>query len=99
MRLHIALQEGFEGDTVQILVDEQEVLADDKVRTRTQIGLARTVELDRPSGTADIDVRVPRRGIQGRLTVDLQETPYVGVSLSPQGQVVFEVSRTPFLYA
>ena len=52
-RLHIALQEGFAGDPVSISVDGREIYRKDGVRTRTQIGLADSIETTHDQGQRD----------------------------------------------
>ena len=55
-RLHIALQEGFAGDPVSINVDGREIYRKASVRTRTQIGLADSVETTHDKGSATIEI-------------------------------------------
>ena len=94
--LHIALQNGFTGVAVTILVDGREVYRKDNVRTRTQIGLADSVELEHASGPAAIDVTAGEASDSFRATVsgDL----YLSISVSPGNTIVHKGSPTPFRY-
>ncbi len=95
-RLHIALQNGFTGVPVTIVVDGREVYRKDDVRTRTQIGLADSVELEHASGPVAIDVTAGEASGSARATVsgDL----YVSLSVSPEKTIVHKSSSTPFRY-
>ena len=95
-RLHIALQEGFAGDRVSINVDGQEVSRKDAVRTRTQIGLADSVETTHDPGSATIDIRA--RDDAATLTPTLTGDLFLAVSLSPDGRIVHRSSAQPFRY-
>lgn len=94
--LHIALQEGFTNDSVSINIDGQEVYKKDAVRTRTQIGLADSVEVTRPAGDATIEIRA--RGATATLTPTLTQDLYVGVSIGPDGSITHRTSSQPFGY-
>ena len=94
--LHIALQEGFTNDPVSINIDGQEVYKKDAVRTRTQIGLADSVEVTRPAGDATIEIHA--RGATATLTPTLTQDLYVGVSIGPDGSITHRTSSQPFGY-
>jgi hypothetical protein len=95
-RLHIALQEGFAGDPVSINVDGREIYRKASVRTRTQIGLADSVETthDKGSTTIEIHARDSAATIMPTLDGDL----FLAVSLSPDGRIVHRSSAEPFRY-
>jgi len=94
--LHVDLQEGFEAEPVVVSVNGQEVFRKTAVNTRTQIGLADSFELTLPQG--DTSVHVSARGTTARFIVPLQDTTYVGVSITPDGEIVHQVSRRAFGY-
>lgn len=94
--LHIALQEGFTGEPVTILVDGQEIYRKDQVRTRTQIGRADAVEARRDPGPATIEIRA--RNTSATLTPTIADDVYVAVSISPEGRIVHQSSAQPFRY-
>lgn len=95
-RLHIALQEGFAGDSVSIQVDGREVYRKDAVRTRTQIGLADSVETTHDPGSATIEIHA--RDAAATLTPTLTGDLFLAVSLSPDGRIVHRSSAQPFRY-
>ena len=94
--LHIDLQEGFESEPVAISVNGQEAFHKPAVRTRTQIGLADSFELTLPPG--DTTVQVTARGTTATFAVPLQDTVYVGISITPEGEIVQRTSSQAFGY-
>jgi hypothetical protein len=94
--LHIALQEGFTGEPVSILVDGKEVYRKEQVRTRLQIGRADAVEATHDPGPATVEVHAHNSSatITPTLTGDL----YLAISISPDGRIVHRSSGQPFRY-
>jgi hypothetical protein len=84
--LTIALEEGFQGQHVVVVVDGDVVLDESDVRTRTQIGLARSVPVRMPEGTHSIDVRVEEVD-RLALRVDTAATRSVRISLAADGRL------------
>ena len=95
-RLHIALQEGFAGDPVTISVDGREVYRKDAVRTRTQIGLADSLEVTHDPGSATIEIRA--RDSAATITPTLTGDLFLALSLSPDGRILHKSSAQPFRY-
>jgi hypothetical protein len=95
-RLHIALQEGFAGDRVSISVDGRQIYSKDAVRTRTQIGLADSVETTHDPGPTTIEVHARDR--VSTITETLAGDLFVALSLSPDGQIVHRSAAQPFRY-
>ncbi len=91
------LQEGFEGDEVAILVNGREAARRDGVRTLTMIGLAESVELAVEASLVEVEVRLPRRGLSARATVDTARHPYLGCSVKG-GTLELESRSDPFGY-
>lgn len=83
--LHIALEDGFDGDTVALFVDDEEVFRKDGVTTRTQISLADSLALDVPAGRVRLRVEVPLQGVEESLEIDATANPFVGLSLRDGG--------------
>ena len=96
--LHIALQEGFDGDTVTITVNAQEVFRKQSVQTRRQIGYADAAEVQVAAGEATIRIDVLSRQTSSELTVRVDGPKYVGVSLTAAGAITCRVSQEPFGY-
>jgi hypothetical protein len=95
-RLHIALQEGFAGDRVSISVDGRQIYSKDAVRTRTQIGLADSVETTHDPGPARIEVHA--RDQAATITETLTGDLFLAVSLSADGQITHRSAAQPFRY-
>lgn len=95
--LHVALQEGFDGVSVVVLVDGEEVYRRPDVQTDPRISLADSFEVPMPEPPVVLEVRLPDIGARGSFTVDREETPYVAVSYL-DGSLEFRASATPFGY-
>lgn len=96
--LHVALQEGFNNDTVVVSFDGAEVYRKSGVSTRMQISRADAFESDLPAGRATVKVDVPSRDLSRSIQVDLSRTPYVGVSVTPEGELTHKLQSEPFGY-
>lgn len=99
--IHVALQEGFQNDTVIAQLDGTEVYRRAGLNTRMQIGLADSFDLKAPSGRAELRVDVVTR--KAHVTVPVEVPPgeerYVGISIAPDGKIVQRISEDPFHYA
>ena len=95
----IDLQTGFSADTVVVLVDGARALSRENVTTDYSIGRADSAEVDVAAGAerVSVEVQIPTQNISGKTTVDVGNTPYVGVS-SENGKVEFRFSETVFVY-
>jgi hypothetical protein len=95
--LHIALQDGFTGDTVVINVNSKLVFEKKNVRTRTQIGLADSFETEVEEGSVSIEVKIPEKGLSEKYDLQFTTATYVGVSIDDH-QIKFKISQQPFGY-
>ncbi|WP_330286139.1 hypothetical protein [Streptomyces sp. NBC_00576] len=84
--LTIALEEGFRGQHIVVVVDGDVVLDDPDVRTRLQIGLARSIPLRLSEGDHSIDVRVDATD-RLNMRVDPGVTRSVRISLAADGSL------------
>lgn len=96
--LKIELQEGFQDDAVVIRVNGSEIMHEDHVKTRTQIGFAAGTTATIPEGKATLDVALPAAGISGAFEADIQGPTWIGVSLDSSRALHFKLSQTPFGY-
>jgi hypothetical protein len=96
--LTIELQEGFRDDAVVIRVNGSDIMHEDHVKTRTQIGFAAAATAMVPEGTATLDVTLPAAGTSGNFAADVQGPTWVGVSLDDTRVPHFKLSQTPFGY-
>ena len=92
--LKVDLQDGFADDTVFVCVNGKEMYRKSDVTTRTQLGLADSVELDVDGDRAELLVGVPARHLNGGMLVDLTRTRNVGVGLEA-GQLRFRLPSEP----
>ena len=87
MLINVALQDGFDRDTVVIRVDGDEAYRGEQVTTRTQISHADDMQLEVPEGPFTLEVEVPEQGIRETLQLDPRAQPNVTLSLL-DGQIV-----------
>jgi|SRR5215210_3597910 len=87
MLLNVALQDGFDRDTVVIRVDGAEAYRGEQVTTRTQISHADDMQLEVPERPLTLEVEVPEQGIRESLQLDPRAQPNVALSLL-DGQIV-----------
>ena len=95
--LSVALQEGFEDDTVVARLDGAEVFRQDAVTTDVRIGLATSFEVPLGDRPATFEVEVPSRGLAERTTVGADGPLHLGISVV-DGAVRVRVSEQPFGY-
>lgn len=90
--VQVALEEGFEGDAVEVRVGDQ-VVQRDNVRTRTVIGLAELVDVSAPQGRCMLRVSLPGRGLATELPVDVGEDAHVRVNAGADGLTAVQVEQ------
>ncbi|GIH97754.1 hypothetical protein ACFFMN_03505 [Planobispora siamensis] len=78
--LTIALEEGFSGEQVRILLDGEVVFDQADVRTRMQLGMARMLTVEVSPGTHRIQVQVTPQGEPVEMEIDPATAPVVRVS-------------------
>lgn len=98
MLLHIALQEGFHHDDVRVSVDAREALANADLTTRRQTGYADSADLEVTRSPVDVEVVLGRRGVTQRKSVSVDGPTYVGLSLTPEGTLAWNIAHEPFGY-
>ena len=96
--MRIDLQEGFNNDAVEIYVDGDKVLEREGVTTKRTLGFALSHELDISEETVEIEINVPTQNLSKSFSVDLSDTPYVGISIQ-NGDFDIIKSRKRFGYA
>ena len=95
--LHIALQEGFEQEPVEIRINGKQVFDKPQVNTRRQIGFADSVEADVAGGAIAVALSLPQRALSVSRVLQVAAPTYVGVSVTAQG-LEFKLSQEPFGY-
>jgi hypothetical protein len=96
--LHIALQEGFSNDSVEIQIDGKEVFRKTEIKTRNQIGFADSFDLNLPQGSVRLSISVPTRQASETITLLLEDPVYLGISLTREGKITYQISGEPFRY-
>lgn len=97
--IHIALQEGFEGEIVVIRVNGNEVFHKPNVKTRLQIGIADFIEVGIQKGSVNVEVALPLRNLSKSIVLQVSTPIYVGVSVTRDDRIVYtEPRREPFGY-
>lgn len=94
--LHLALHDGFNGDTVVLLVDGREVFRRDGVQTDPRTNLAASVDVPWSGQPERLEVRLPALGLAGESPLGGQ-APFVGIFVR-DGEVRFRLSEEPFGY-
>jgi hypothetical protein len=95
--LHIAFQEGFTGEAVEVRINGNEAYRKEEMKTRFQLGLAGSFEVNVEEGSVRVEVLLPAQNLSETFEVQVSEPTYVGVSLE-QNQIVHRVSTQPFGY-
>ena len=96
--LRIALQDGFEGDTVVVTVNGKEVFKQEDIKTKRQIGKAASFEVKVEEGSANVQVSLPLKNLSETIVCKVSGEAYLGVSLV-EGKIEHKVSSEPFRYA
>lgn len=96
--VQVHLQEGFEAEPVRVSIDDTVVLDEPQVRTKTQTGLAQILETDTTSSHIAVHVELAGRHTERTVEIDPARTPYVGVSVAANGEVVIRTQAEPFGY-
>ena len=94
--IHISLQEGFQKESVNIVIDGNEVYRKQDVSTRHQIGLADTVEHETDLPIADVKIHLPEKNKKASIKIHVRQNPYLGIDLDTDGNVRFKSSSRPF---
>lgn len=96
--LHIALQDGFDHDTVVVRVNGQDVFNTPDVTTRLQLGVARAFVVDVPEGLTDLQIVLPLKNVSESLRLQVSKPLHVGLSVSRDSGVTHRLSSEPFGY-
>jgi hypothetical protein len=85
----VDLQDGFEGDAVEVFVDGERRWREEGVTTNIAVSLAASVPLDVPDGPANVRVAVPARGLEAVLAVQAAGEVHLAANLA-EGQLRLE---------
>jgi hypothetical protein len=96
--VRIDLQEGFNRDNAEILVNGKSVLRAEGVTTKRMLGLALSSEIEVPDGTLDIEIKIPTKNLSKTISVEASTTPNLGISIH-NGEIKIITSERRFGYA
>lgn len=96
-RLCIDLQEGFTGEPITITINSKAIYQK-QPKTRNQIGLAESIEVDHSDPLARIMIESPKSGQTGSFEIRSDVDVYLGVNRGPDGSFEFTPSNEPFHY-
>ena len=96
--LRIALQDGFDGDTVVVKVNGKEVFKQQHIKTKRQIGKAASFEVEVEGGSAKVEVSLPLKNLSEIISVKVSGEAYLGISVV-EDKIEHRVSSEPFRYA
>jgi hypothetical protein len=96
--LHIALQDGFLNDEVIIQVNGEEAFHQSQVKTRFQIGLATSFEINVLEGSVNVNVILPQKKIAKSTVLEVSTPVYLAISVSEDNNISFHVSNERFRY-
>jgi hypothetical protein len=98
MTLHVDLQEGFAHDSVVVMANGSEVYRKPDVSTNISASVADTFEVSATGDTAKLEVQILTRHTANSTSVNLRDSPYVGVSLDSEGKPKFRIGKERFRY-
>ena len=96
--LRIALQDGFEGEPVVVSVNGKQVFDQESVKTKRQIGNARSFDVEVDEETANVEISLPSRKLSEQIKVKMDDKVYLGVSIA-RNKIEHKISAEPFHYA
>jgi hypothetical protein len=92
--LRIDLQKGFDGDTVEIWVDEE--LRHTETGARTSAGIAASVPLEAPQGPVDVRIVLPDRGLEETIETIVAGDTYVVASVERGRLLAEQLAEAPY---
>ena len=97
MLLRIDLQDGFEGDTVVVKINNKELYRKKGVKTQLTLGYADSLETEVPEGQNTIEIELPEKNIFESISLTVSSPVYLGLSVS-DGKIVARQSKEFFAY-
>ena len=94
--LRIDLQGGFEGDTVEIWLDEELTQSEQGVTSNLSVDLAASVPLVVPDGPVDVRIVLPDRGFEETVEALVAGDTYVTARLEDGRLVVEQLAEAPY---
>ena len=92
----IDLQDGFDGDRVELWAGGERVWESDEVTTNLAVSLAASVPLELEQGETELKVVVPRRSVEGTLPLMVEADAHVSANLDEFGVQLQELAEPPY---
>jgi hypothetical protein len=94
--LRIDLQGGFDGETVELWVDEELRHREEEARTNVSVDLAASVPLEVPEGPVDVRIVLPARGLDETVETIVAGDTYVVARLERGRLVAEQLAEAPY---
>ena len=94
--LRIDLQGGFDGEAVELWVDEELRHREDDVRTNVAIDLAASVPIDVPDGPTDVRIVLPEQSLEQTIETVVAGDTYVVARLEDGRLVAEQLADAPY---
>jgi hypothetical protein len=94
--LRIDLQSGFEGDPVEIWVDEELLHREGDARTIASAGIAASIPLEVPQGPTDVRIALPGRGLEETVETIVAGETYVVARIEKGRLVAEQLAEAPY---
>jgi len=95
--LHLAFEDGFEGDEVVVALDGRELARAKGLKSSLATALAATHSVQVGPERGELSVSVTGKGLQAALAIDLAATPHLGIAVR-EGRLVLRASADPPVY-
>ncbi|GBC89435.1 MAG: hypothetical protein N2045_12245 [Fimbriimonadales bacterium] len=95
--LQIDFQDGFQGDTIHIRLENHPEARFANVHTDLRTNLALRYEQTLPPGTYDLEVEIPTRQWNTHLSIDLDQDTYIRFFVR-DGEIHYESQHEPYFY-
>jgi hypothetical protein len=94
--LRIDLQGGFDGETVEVWIDEELRHREEAARTNVAVDLAASVPLEVPQGPLDVRIVLPDRGLDETVETIVAGETYVVARLEGGRLVAEQLAEAPY---
>ena len=94
--LTIDLQEGFEGDRVEVWLDGERAWEADEVTTNLSVSLAASVPLEVELGEAEVWVSLPERSVDALTTLVVDGDRHLAANVDDSGVRLEELAERPY---
>jgi hypothetical protein len=94
--LRIDLQGGFEGDTVEIWLDEELAQREQGVTSNLSVDLAASLPLVVPDGPVDVRIVLPERSLEETVEALVAGDTYVTARIENGRLVVEQLAEAPY---